>query len=78
MLEIKGLKVIRGDFNVALPELYIADGQCVALCGVSGSGKSTLMEAIGLLSPYLSLDNFILDNIAVDELSPKEQRRFAY
>lgn len=73
MLEIKGLKVIRGDFNVALPELYIADGQCVALCGVSGSGKSTLMEAIGLLSPYLSLDNFILDNIAVDELSPKDQ-----
>lgn len=73
MLEIKGLKVIRGDFNVALPELYIADGQCVALCGVSGSGKSTLMEAIGLLSPYLSLDNFILDNIAIDELNPKDQ-----
>lgn len=72
MLEIKGLKVIRGNFNVTLPELYIADGQCVALCGVSGSGKSTLMEAIGLLSPFLAIEHFILDDIEVDELNERD------
>lgn len=73
MLEIKGLKVVRDAFTVYLPELYIAKGQCVALCGASGSGKSTLMEAIGLLAPFFSIDKFIFDGIAVDELNPKEQ-----
>ena len=43
MLEIKGLKVTRGNFSATLPRLVVNDGECVALCGVSGSGKSTLL-----------------------------------
>ena len=50
MLEIKGLKVTRGNFSATLLHLVVNDGECVALCGVSGSGKSTLLESIGLLS----------------------------
>ena len=42
MLEIKGLKVTRGNFSATLLHLVVNDGECVALCGVSGSGKSTL------------------------------------
>ena len=74
MLKIEGLKVVRGDFTVSLPEITIADGECVALCGVSGSGKSTLMEAIALITPPLEVESFIIDRIAVDELSAKEQQ----
>ena len=74
MLKIEGLKVVRGDFTVSLPEITIADGECVALCGVSGSGKSTLMEAIALITPPLEVGSFVIDRIAVDELSAKEQQ----
>lgn len=74
MLKIEGLKVVRGGFTVSLPEITIADGECVALCGVSGSGKSTLMEAIALITPPLEVESFIIDRIAVDELSAKEQQ----
>ena len=74
MLKIEGLKVVRGDFTVSLPEITIADGECVALCGVSGSGKSTLMEAIALITPPLEVGSFIIDRIAVDELNAKEQQ----
>ena len=74
MLKIEGLKVVRGNFTVSLPEITIADGECVALCGVSGSGKSTLMEAIALITPPLEVESFVIDRIAVDELSAKEQQ----
>ena len=70
MLAIKGLKVVRGSFMVYLPHLTINDGECVALCGVSGSGKSTLLEAIGLLTPCLSVEHFSLNGINIDELAP--------
>lgn len=72
MLVVKGLKVIRGSFKVALNDFYIDDGECVALCGVSGSGKSTLLEALGLLTPAFEVQRFVLDNIEVDELSQRE------
>ena len=74
MLEIKGLKVVRGSFKVTLPSLVINDGECVALCGVSGSGKSTLLEAIGLLKPSFSVEQMIIDGIEVDELNKRQEQ----
>ena len=74
MLEIKGLQVKRGEFTANLPELYIANGECVALCGASGSGKSTLMEAIGLLVETSGkCKEFTLNNIEVKKLNKKDQ-----
>ncbi len=72
MLEIKGLKVTRGNFSATLPYLVINDGECVALCGVSGSGKSTLLESIGLLKPWVSVDSFVLNQVAVDLLDAND------
>ena len=72
MLEIKGLKVTRGNFSATLPHLVVNDGECVALCGVSGSGKSTLLESIGLLKPWVSVDSFVLNQVAIDLLDAKE------
>lgn len=72
MLEIKGLKVTRGNFSAILPHLVVNDGECVALCGVSGSGKSTLLESIGLLKPWVSVDSFVLNQVAVDLLDAKD------
>ncbi len=74
MLEINGLKVVRGSFKVTLPSLVINDGECVALCGVSGSGKSTLLEAIGLLKPSFSVEQMIIDGIEVDELNKRQEQ----
>lgn len=74
MLEIKGLKVTRGNFSATLPHLVVNDGECVALCGVSGSGKSTLLESIGLLKPWVSVDSFVLNQVAVDLLDATDSQ----
>lgn len=69
MIKIKDLKVTRGDFCANLPTLSIADGQCVALCGVSGSGKSTLLEAIALLIEHFEVGLYQFNQLDLMGLS---------
>ncbi len=46
MLELRGLRVTRGDFTLTA-DFAIAAGRRVAIVGASGSGKSTLLMLIG-------------------------------
>src|SRR6188768_3610074 len=51
--------------------LDIARGEFVALMGASGSGKSTFMNILGCLDKPTS-GRYLLENIAVSELTKKE------
>ncbi len=49
---MRGLRVRRGAFRLALDELALAPGERVACVGPSGAGKTTLLECLaGLLVP---------------------------
>ena len=55
MIELRGL-VFRypstGGFRIAVPELDLAGGDCIAVVGPSGSGKTTLLGLLaGILKP---------------------------
>ncbi|MGE8477064.1 MAG: ABC transporter ATP-binding protein [Pseudomonas shirazensis] len=64
MLEIKGLRVVRGQgpqsHAVRLDALQLRAGEVWAVTGESGCGKSTLLEAIGLLLKPERLDCYRL------------------
>ena len=53
MLEVKGLQVAYGDFQVLWGiDLMVREGEIVAILGPNGSGKSTVMNAIsGIARP---------------------------
>ena len=64
MLDIKGLRVVRGhgpqSHAVRLDALQLQPGQILAITGESGCGKSTLLEAIGLLLKPERLEHYHL------------------
>ena len=52
MLEIDGLEVSYGDFQVLWGvNLEVDDGEIVSLLGPNGAGKSTILNAITSLVP---------------------------
>jgi len=53
MLEVEGLDVAYGDFQVLWQaSIQVGEGEIVAVLGPNGAGKSTLMNAVsGLLAP---------------------------
>ncbi|OLS60002.1 ABC transporter ATP-binding protein [Pseudomonas putida] len=64
MLDIKGLRVVRGQgpqaHAVRLDALQLQPGQILAITGESGCGKSTLLETIGLLLKPERLEHYCL------------------
>ena len=52
-LEIRGLRVARGDREVIRGvELEVAPGEVCAIMGVSGAGKSTVLRTVAALEPF--------------------------
>jgi putative ABC transport system ATP-binding protein len=72
MLQIKGLKVQRGNgtqvHRVHLPELTLKRGAVLAITGESGCGKSTLLEALGLLLTPEQVEQYQLGDTNVTAL----------
>lgn len=70
MLDIKGLRVVRGQgpqaHAVRLDTLQLRPGEIRAITGESGCGKSTLLEAIGLLLKPERLAHYRLGNSQED------------
>lgn len=73
MLDIKGLRVVRGEgsqaHRIRLDALCLQAGEIRAITGESGCGKSTLLEAIGLLLKPEQLTHYRLGPQGLDVAS---------
>ncbi|CAM3616165.1 Lipoprotein-releasing system ATP-binding protein LolD 1 [Pseudomonas reidholzensis] len=80
MLDIKGLRVVRGQGSqahaVRLDALQLRPGDVWAITGESGCGKSTLLEAIGLLLKPERLSHYYLgaQRLDVGQLLASDQQ----
>lgn len=71
MLELRDLRVTRGDFTLTA-DFAISPGQRVAIVGASGSGKSTLLSLIGgFLDP--DTGRILWDGQDITRLSPGDR-----
>jgi thiamine transport system ATP-binding protein len=71
MLELRRLRVTRGDFTLTA-DFAIAPGRRVAIVGASGSGKSTLLMLIGgFLDP--DAGRILWNGVDLTDLSPGER-----
>ena len=77
MIELKALQFDyrEGDFSLRIPELFIGEGEKVAVIGASGSGKTTLLNLIaGIDVPRQGQINVC--NTALHEVSDARRRDF--
>ncbi len=51
ILRAEGLVVDLGAARIAIDELTVAKGECLAILGPNGAGKTTLLKCLGLLRP---------------------------
>lgn len=63
-LHVAGLRLSRGDREIAVPDFSLAAGESMALIGPSGSGKTTALMALSLMHPPVA------GSIAIDGTSP--------
>ena len=64
-----------GGFELRIPELAVAAGECVGVIGPSGSGKTTLLHLIaGIARPEAGVVR--TNGVAVTELGDAERRAF--
>jgi putative ABC transport system ATP-binding protein len=76
MLEIKNVSKIYGEGSAQVDALknvnmYVGDGDFVAIAGPSGSGKSTLLNLVGGLD-HTSSGEVLLDGIRIDNLNESD------
>ncbi len=76
MLEIKNVSKIYGEGSAQIHALknvnmYVGDGDFVAIAGPSGSGKSTLLNLVGGLD-HTSSGEVLLDGIRIDNLNESD------
>ena len=75
-LEVEGLVVRRGTFELGPVDLEIPAGSATALLGPSGAGKTTLLRAIAGFLP-LAAGRVLRDGRPVDG-EPPERRQFGF
>ena len=78
MIELRGLEFrysSTGGFRIAVPELDLAGGDCVAVVGPSGSGKTTLLGLLaGILKP--AAGSLVVDGADLAMLNERQRRQF--
>ncbi len=77
MIEISDLRFEygEGEFQLAVPQLAIAEGSKVAIIGPSGCGKTTLLHLLaGILVP--AGGSIQIDTIPVGQLKESDRRNF--
>ena len=78
MIELRGLEFrypSSGGFSIAVPELALAGGDCVAVVGPSGSGKTTLLGLLaGILKP--AAGSLVVDGVDLATLDERRRRQF--
>jgi sulfate transport system ATP-binding protein/putative spermidine/putrescine transport system ATP-binding protein len=73
MSTIKGIKIKKGEFELALPDLEILDQGVTAITGPSGSGKSTLFRILMGLDECPGF-SWVLDGADLGKLTVAERR----
>ena len=71
-IDIRGLRVTRGEFTLTVDELAINAGEIFAILGTTGSGKTVLMESIAGAYP-IDEGAILLDGEDIEAL-PIQQR----
>ena len=72
-LKLKDICIQRKEFELRVPELQVASGAIVGICGKSGSGKSTLLKVIAGFEPF-SQGEISVDEKIISQLPPEERR----
>lgn len=54
LINIKGLKVVRGSFELVIPRWRVDRGKIIGVVGPNGAGKTTLLQTIAGLQPRSS------------------------
>ena len=72
MIEVRGLHVKAGDFDVRVEELRVGEGEYGIIMGPSGAGKTVLLETImGFWRPLEG--RIVVDGVDVTELPPERR-----
>jgi putative ABC transport system ATP-binding protein len=78
LIELRGLEFrypSTAGFRIAVPELDLAGGDCVAVVGPSGSGKTTLLGLLaGILKP--AAGSLVVDGADLAMLNERQRRQF--
>lgn len=70
-IDVRGLRVVRGDFELEVAQLSIEAGEVFAILGSTGSGKTVLMESIagayGIDEGEILLDGKNADSLPIQQ-----------